>query len=317
VEKRRILRLGSVFVSIIPLVLIGSCAPAGGYQDVAGEAQVNFWTTVLVTVFVTIIISSLLYFFRYFVIVHIGHSLIEKVLICFPGARNISGTWKTEFRKGKERYTEIAKVSQLFGKVWGTIRLDEAPARKYRMAGSIREGVLVASYEIVEPKEILDRGAFTLRLSPDGQKLKGCGSWTDDETTVPQGHQYVWTKPLHRGEDGIRIKKSSIHGKGVFANIQYVTEAEVGYFYGYEVERGTRHSLTLERRVIEGTGPLRFLNHSCNPNCYFKGRTLITKRAVSRREELTINYLDYESAGHLRHPFECRCKCSNCLKRIG
>lgn len=276
----------------------------------------NFGQIILVTVIVTIATSALLYFFRYFVIVRIGHYLIEKVLIRFPRARNISGTWEAEFRKDKESYTEIARVSQLFGKVWGTIQSDKAPVRKYRLAGRIREGVLVASYEIVEPKEILDRGSFTLRLSADGQMLEGCGSWTDDETTVPQGHEYIWTKPSYRGIDGIRIRKSSIHGRGVFANKQYSPQAEVAYFSGYEVERDTRHSLTLEGRVIEGTGPLRFLNHCCDPNCYLEGRTLVTKRAVRLGEELTINYLEYETAGRLRHPFKCKCGCSNCLKKI-
>lgn len=276
----------------------------------------NFGLTVLVTFIATLLVSAFLYFFRYFVIVQIGHSLIEKVVVRLPYDRNISGTWEAQFRKDKESYTEIARISQLFGKVWGTIQLDKAPIRKYKIAGSMKEGVLVASYEIMEPKEILDRGSFTLRLSSDGQSLYGCGSWTDDETTIPQGHEYTWTKPSYRGINGIRIKKSPIHGKGVFANKPYSPQTEVAHFCGYEVERGTRHSITLEGRVIEGTGPLRFLNHSCNPNCYFTGRTLVTKIAVSPGEELTINYLECETAGRLRHPFKCKCKCGNCLKKI-
>lgn len=273
-------------------------------------------SVVIVSILGTIVASGFSYLFRYFLIVSIGHWMIEKVLICFPRSRNISGTWETEFQKDEKSYTEIAKVSQLFGKVWGVIRLYGAPVRKYRIVGSMREGILVASYEIVEPKEALDRGSFTLRLSSDGQMLEGCGSWTDDETTIPQGHEYTWTKPLYRGINGIRIKKSPIHGKGVFANKPYPSQTEVAHFCGYAVDRGTRHSITLEGHVIEGTGPLRFLNHSCDPNCYFKGRTLVTEIAVSPGEELTINYLECETAGRLRHPFKCKCKCSNCLKKI-
>lgn len=272
--------------------------------------------TVIVTVISTIMVSGLLYFFRYFLIVRIGHSLIEKVLICFPQSRNISGTWETEFRKDKQSYTEIARVSQAFGKVWGTINLYRAPPRKYRIMGSVREGVLVASYEIVEPKEMLDRGSFTLRISSDGQRMEGCGSWTDDETTTPQGHEYVWIKPSYRGLNGIRVKKSSIHGKGVFANQPYSSGSEIGHFCGYEVESSTRHSLMLEARHIEGTGPLRFLNHCCDPNCHFQGRTLVTKREVKAGEELTINYLELETPP-FRHPFKCNCKCRKCRKQIG
>jgi len=277
---------------------------------------VDYIQIVLITVISTFVASFIVYLFRHFFIVRIGHSLIEKVVVRLPQSRNISGTWEAQFHKGEEYYTETARVSQLLGKVWGTIQLDKAPMRKYRIAGNMREGVLVASYEIREPKEILDRGSFTLRLSPDGQSMHGCGSWTDDETTVPQGHEYTWTKPLYRGIDGIRIRKSPIHGKGVFANKQYSPQAKVAHFDGYEVERGTRHSLTVEGRVIEGTGPLRLLNHSCSPNCYFEGRTLVTKTAVGQGEELTINYLECETAGRLRHPFKCKCKCSNCLHKI-
>lgn len=272
--------------------------------------------TVIVTVFATIIVSFLLYFFRYFLIVHIGHYLIEKVLICFPQSRNISGTWEAGFQKGEETYTESAKISQLFGKVWGTIRLYKAPERAYRMTGSIREGVLVASYEIVEPKETLDRGSFTLRVSTDGLKLEGCGSWIDDEQTVPQGHDYIWMKPLYRGINGVRIKKSPINGKGVFANMQYPPQTEITYFDGFEVEHGSRHSLAIEGRNIQGTGSLRFLNHCCNPNCYFKGRMLVAKREITVGEELTIDYLELETPGHLRHPFKCKCKCENCRQNI-
>jgi len=281
-----------------------------------GEATVDYLSVVLITIISTLVASFIVYLFRYFIIVQIGHSLIEKVVILFPQVRNISGTWEAQFSKGKESYTETARVSQLFGKIWGTIQLGKAPNRKYKIAGSIREGVLVASYEIMEPKEILDRGSFTLRLSSDGQSMHGCGSWTDDETTVPQGHEYTWTKPLYRGINGIRNKKSTIHGKGVFANKQFPPQSEVAHFDGYEIERGTSYSLTLESRVIEGTGPLRFLNHSCNPNCYFKGRTLVTKIAVGPGQELTIHYLECETGGHLRHPFRCKCKCTNCLKKI-
>lgn len=276
----------------------------------------NLPQTVIVTVLVTIIVSGLLYFFRYYLIVHIGHYLIEKVLIRFPQSRNISGTWEAEFQKKDKSYTEIAKISQLFGKVWGTIRLYVAPERKYRMTGSIREGVLVASYEIVEPKEGLDRGSFTLRLSTDGLKLQGCGSWTDGEQSVPQGHDYIWMKSLYRGINGIRIKKSPIDGRGVFANEKYPPETEITYFYGYEVERVGQHSLAVEGRNIQGTGPLRFLNHCCNPNCYFKGRTLVAKRGVGVGEELTIDYLELETPGHMKRPFKCKCKCDNCRKTI-
>jgi hypothetical protein len=263
----------------------------------------------------TTIVTGIGYLFRFFIVVRIGHYLIEKVLICFPQHRNISGTWETEFWKDDRSYNEIARISQFFRTVWGVIEFNkQGQLRKYRMAGRIRENVVSATYEIVSPTEPLDRGSFTLALSQDGVKLQGCYAWTDDESPVPQGNKYVWIKPGHLSTDGIQIRRSSVHGKGVFANKEYPEGCEVAYFRGYEVYKDTRSSLTLEGRKIEPTGPLKYLNHSCNPNCYFRGRTLVTKRRVLPGEELNVDYLASEES--LRYPFKCKCQNAECKKTI-
>jgi len=54
------------------------------------DTEVNFVLIVLVTFIATLLASGFIYFFRYFIIVQIGHSLIEKVVVRFPQARNIS-----------------------------------------------------------------------------------------------------------------------------------------------------------------------------------------------------------------------------------
>lgn len=270
----------------------------------------------LVGVLATITATILLYLARYLIVVYAGRYLTEKVLIRFPRARNLSGTWETQFWKDDTSHTETVKVSQLFGKVWGIIQYKkDGQLRKYKMTGSIKEGVLSATYEIVSPTEPLDRGSFTLALSPDGTRLEGCYSWTDDDSQFPRGDKYVWMKPLYRGIDGIQIRRSRIHGKGVSANKQYQAGSDVAYFYGYEVDCDTRHSLTLEGCKIEPTGPLKYLNHSCDPNSCFQGRTLVTKRQVALGEELTINYLSTED--HISHGFDCRCGAEHCKRRIG
>lgn len=272
----------------------------------------GLWVGILATVIATILISV----FWHFIIGNIGRFIIQKVIIHWsPGSRNISGTWDTKFWKGREEHNEIAKVSQLFGKVWGIIEFwKDGKLRKYRMTGSMKENVLSATYEIESPKESLDRGSFTLALSPDGTRLEGRYAWTDDTSQVPSGNKYVWTKPIHFGIDSIQIGKSPIHGKGVFASKQYKAGSDVTYFVGYEVDKDTRHSLTLENCKIEPTGPLKYLNHSCAPNCYFRGRTLVAKRLVQRKEELTIDYRETEN--HFTHPFKCKCKSNSCCKKV-
>lgn len=273
----------------------------------------SVWS-VVGTLIATLIGYSIFYFFRDFILVHIGQFIIEKVLAIFPQPRNISGTWETQFMKDNSPYKEDAIVSQAFGRVWGVIKFQiGAEQRRYRMRGSIREGIVVATYETISPRRVLDRGSFTLQLLPNGYQLEGCYSWTDDDSRSPKDDKYVWVKPFERGINGIRVRKSKIHGRGVFTNKEYPPHSDIAYFDGYEVDQDTRHSLTLAGNRIEPTGPLKFLNHSCDPNCSFRGRTLVAERGIDIGIELTINYLATEV--HLNHPFKCKCRMKSCTRK--
>lgn len=285
----------------------------------SGDAEVIDWLVVWISVFATLVATFvaflLFYFFRDFILVHIGQFIIEKVLVFFPQPRNISGIWETKFYKNNSPCKEDAIVSQAFGKVWGIIKFQKgAEQRKYRMKGSIKEGIVVATYETIRPRTVLDRGSFTLQLLPNGYELEGCYSWTDDDSRSPRDDKYVWVKPFDRGINGVRVRKSNIHGRGVFANKVYPLHSDIAYFDGYEVDQDTRHSLTLAGHKIEPTGPLKFLNHSCDPNCYFKDRTLVAKREIHAGKELTINYLDTED--HLSRSFKCNCRFASCTRKI-
>lgn len=102
--------------------------------------------------------------------------------------------------------------------------------------------------------------------------------------------------------EGIVVRKSPIHGNGVFATKEFLSGEKIGVFEGYEVSCDTQHSLTVNGHKIEGTGLLRYLNHSRNPNCYLKGIALIAKGKIMPREELLINYLETEET--ISHPFK-------------
>jgi len=130
----------------------------------------------------------LLYFLR---------NIILKLLSALAGifTRNISGNWHTQFWKGNETFEETAVAHQLFHWVWGEITfVKEGKPKKYIFKGSFREHILVATFEIVGSKSILDRGAFTLTLTHDAQKMIGRYSWTDAKDPEPQADRYEWTK---------------------------------------------------------------------------------------------------------------------------
>ena len=279
----------------------------------------GFGLGVLAGIIATIIAGIIWDPLKYLVFAHLPQFFIEKLVFRLPRLprdRNLTGTWETEFEKDGIAHYETAIVSQLFGRVWGIIEYHKQydsgrRLRKYRMTGSVRENILVATYDIVSPKQPLDRGSFTLEFLLGGTKLEGCYSWTDDSSREPKGDKYVWTRL------DIRVKKSRIHGKGVFAEEEYQVGSEVAYFRGYEIDYDTRYSLTFEGHKIEPTGPLKYLNHSCDPNCCFRGRTLVTKRQVEQGEELTVDYSETEDGNKVSYPFKCNCGSGNCRKDIG
>ena len=99
-------------------------------------------------------------------------------------------------RQGK---VEVFKVQQFRHWVWGTVIYPEKESRKYRFNGTIKAGVLVATYEVdgVERNtSIIDRGAFTLFLRQMGKvdKMEGRYSWTDDKAQKVISGGYVWRK---------------------------------------------------------------------------------------------------------------------------
>ena len=114
----------------------------------------------------------------------------------------------------------------------------------------------------------------------------------------------------------VSIGPSQIHGKGVFAKIKFTHGQRIGYFEGYEVNIDTQHSFFVKAtgQRIEPTGPLRYLNHSCDANAHFEGRWLCASREIKEGEEITLDYLDAEQP--ISNSFSCRCGALNCRGRI-
>jgi hypothetical protein len=91
------------------------------------------------------------------------------------------------------------------------------------------------------------------------------------------------------------VRRSAIHGVGVFANRAFPPEAVIGRYHGKPVEAdGMYVTRQVDEKGVsrrfEITGKLRFLNHSCRANAEFLGFELIARRHIPAGQEITIDY---------------------------
>lgn len=97
-------------------------------------------------------------------------------------------------------------------------------------------------------------------------------------------------------ESVIEIRPSPIHGRGVFALSDFQAQDFISLFTGTPTEEDARHVLwvldeaTGQTQGWKGNGLLRFLNHSLEPNCEFRGRELYAIEDIALGEELKIHY---------------------------
>ncbi len=131
----------------------------------------------------------------------------------------------------------------------------------------------------------------------------------------------------------VKVKASKIQGKGTFAvksiqkgesvfkidNLEKVfikdiktwTEKKRSKFLQYAHQAGKTYYLNCEGDQAS------WLNHSCDPNCWFEGdRTIVARRSIAPGEELTIDYASIMSPFGLEDNFNCNCKFNNCRRTI-
>jgi SET domain-containing protein len=127
----------------------------------------------------------------------------------------------------------------------------------------------------------------------------------------------------------ISVRKSVIHGKGVFAN-QKIRKGE--HILAIDDSRvvddenplnpnngeNDRHCDYLANsKVVLMQPPERFINHSCNPNVFVlvidDKRYVNARRDISIGEELTFDYC-IDSSGDV--VWECNCGSPRCRKTI-
>lgn len=110
------------------------------------------------------------------------------------------------------------------------------------------------------------------------------------------------------------IKKSNIHGNGVFANkgfkkgeiiiqwslshiltpeqVDKLPKSELKYVSPFDKNKFILHAI-----------PERFINHSCNPNTIPKNNADVAVRPIKKGEEITTDY----TKENVKISFACNC----------
>jgi len=128
----------------------------------------------------------------------------------------------------------------------------------------------------------------------------------------------------------VSVQPSRIDGQGAFAGEAIPARRKIGEIRGEAISvrearqraKGVARIMIVElsdTRAIDAsrsTDPLRFTNHSCQPNAVLRirqGRVeFYAMRDVKPGEELTVNYGETHHEGKLR----CRCGAPGCVGRI-
>ncbi len=128
----------------------------------------------------------------------------------------------------------------------------------------------------------------------------------------------------------VDVAPSAIDGQGAFAAEAIAARLKIGEIRGESISvaeariRATRNERIMivelsARRAIDfshSADPMRYTNHSCQPNarlCIRQGRVeFYALRAIAPGEEITVNYGETHHEGRLA----CRCGAPGCVGRL-
>lgn len=132
----------------------------------------------------------------------------------------------------------------------------------------------------------------------------------------------IHSSPIY---DKLRVGRSTIAGRGLFAGCAIPARAKIGDFEGEvisirEARRRARGRkvvaiVELDRKAIDATDTgrgFRFINHSCTPNTFTRltaqRAEFYALRRIRPGEELTVNY----GPSHHNGQLACRCGTPGC-----
>jgi SET domain-containing protein len=152
-----------------------------------------------------------------------------------------------------------------------------------------------------------------------------------------QPEPYMPTKPAAKADPAYEVKKSPVHGNGVFARRHIDAGERIIEYRGERItwdeatqraeDRGGPINHTFyfslhDGRVIDGGSrgnEARWINHACSPNCEAyedEGRVYIhALHPIEPGQELNYNYAliyDERHTPALKKLFECRCGTPGC-----
>ena len=128
----------------------------------------------------------------------------------------------------------------------------------------------------------------------------------------------------------VDVRASAIDGQGVFAAEAVRKRLKIGEIRGESISvseariRATRSERIMivelsAKKAIDfsrSNDPMRYTNHSCQPNarlCIRQGRVeFYALRAIAPGEEITVNYGETHHEGRL----QCRCGAPGCVGRL-
>lgn len=128
----------------------------------------------------------------------------------------------------------------------------------------------------------------------------------------------------------VEIRPSPISGRGLFAREPIAAGEIVERWGGIRITGAelTQIAATLPRynsaAIGEGVNlllalddPIGFGNHSCDPNLWMHDATTVAaRRAITRDEELTIDYATHTVTASWQMDMECRCGSPRCRSII-
>lgn len=139
----------------------------------------------------------------------------------------------------------------------------------------------------------------------------------------------LYVRPSYQKFD-VAVRRSPIDGFGVFALEPVPRWQKIGEVRGESITiaEARRRAATLERIMIveissrkaidlaKSTDPMRFTNHSCQPNGELRiqeGRIeFYSLRAIEPEEEITVNYGETHHEGRLT----CQCGAPGCVGKL-
>ena len=122
----------------------------------------------------------------------------------------------------------------------------------------------------------------------------------------------------------MQIRRTSINGKGVFSIRAFkpgelIFRARRGPILSAvalrRLSRAEQNRTTMigKNRFELDSLPGAYVNHSCSPNGYWRGRSLFAWKRICPGEEITV---DYSIAEVLPWRFKCKCGERNCRGTI-